>query len=98
MPYKTVKRVRLDDDDRAFEAAYAAEPAPEIFVCPVTGKKGWRKKSKADGVAAGVRKQSRDPFVEAFLCEHCGRWHVGRPAGSRRAREDLVAAWNQRGS
>jgi hypothetical protein len=78
------RRIKFDADDLEWERS-----VPETHSLPCPSGKGKMTESQAAHAAKNGRKQSRDPFIENYLCDLCGAWHIGHKIGTQRLREDL---------
>ena len=91
---KRKHRANLDPDDLAVEEALRAvdHRRGKLPRCPVAGKVIWRKRSSAEAAAKAKRRNSANPFLEVYPCEHCGGYHMGHAMGTQRMRRDLLSA------
>lgn len=47
--------------------------------CLPTGKISYPNRREASAAARAVNGRKRSGNLEAFSCQRCGSWHIGRP-------------------
>lgn len=81
------RRIDLDEDDLEIESLVPNTP-PQLHVSCSSGKRWYRKESRAAMIASSMRFQKRDPFIEHYRCKECGQWHVGHMMGASQMRRE----------
>lgn len=51
--------------------------------CPSSGKVSYPTRARARMAATEVSGRKGGAALQHFECDHCGLWHIGRPAGRR---------------